>query len=63
MVDLKAALAILKGKLVLGEYGPQTRPFVVLDVDEYDAICKSLETATTRKRVPRETSRQTNTTI
>ena len=63
MVDLKAALAILKGKLVLGEYGPQTRPFVVLDVDEYDAICKSLETATTKRRVPRESRRQTNTTV
>lgn len=58
MVTLKAALAILKKKLVLGEYGPQTRPFVVLDVDEYEMIVTALENANKATKVPRETSRR-----
>lgn len=61
---LKDALAMLKGKIVLGEYGPQTRPFVVLDIDEYQALIRELENTTKRPKVPRETRRQnTNTSL
>ena len=60
---LKSTLAMLKGKLVLGEYGPQTRPFVVLDIDEYQALIRELENSTKRPKVPREARRQTNTSV
>jgi len=33
----------LEEKLVLGEYGAFTRPYVVLDVDEYQEIIKALK--------------------
>lgn len=55
---LKDALSILESKPVLGEYGAVTRPFVLLDVDEYRLIVSELKAATRRKRVPRETSRE-----
>ena len=58
---IKDALDILKAKPVLGEYGATTRPFVILDVDEYNAIVKTLEDATKRPRVPREAKRQSPT--
>lgn len=60
---LKDALAMLEGKLVLGEYGPQTRPFVVLDIDEYQILIRELKTISKRRKVPSETSRQTNATL
>ena len=55
---LKDALKCLDGKLVLGEYGPCTRPFVILDVDEYQMIREEIESASKRRRVPREQSRE-----
>jgi len=60
---LKDALTMLEGKLVLGEYGPQTRPFVVLDIDEYQILIRELKAIAKRRKVPRETSRQTNATL
>jgi hypothetical protein len=33
----------LEEKLVLGEYGAFTRPYIVLDVDEYQDILKALK--------------------
>ena len=53
---LKQALKILKEKPVLGEYGPVTRPFVVLDVEEYDLIVKEIEKAS-KRRIAREQTR------
>lgn len=55
-MDLKAARALLEGKHVLGEHGPVTRPFVILDVDEYHALLGALVDATEKpkRRVPRE---------
>jgi len=54
---LKEALQVLKSKTILGEYGAVTRPFVVLDIDEYNLLLEALEKSTKQKRVPRETRR------
>ncbi len=54
---LKDALDCLKGKHILGEYGPCTRPFVVLDVEEHAMIIEEIQKSTRRKRVPSESFR------
>jgi len=59
VVTLKSALEILQKKPTLGEYGPITRPFVILDIDEYESIVHALEAKTRQKRVPREARRET----
>jgi len=58
---VKDALKCLNEKHILGEYGPCTRPFVILDVDEYHMIIDALKTESKRRRVPRESSRETQT--
>ena len=60
---LKDALECLEQKHVLGEYGPQTRPFVVLDVIEYEMIVRELKNADRRRKVPREAKRETAQTV
>lgn len=55
---IKDAIACMTKKLILGEYGPCTRPFVILDIDEYNLILKTLETADKRRRVPVESHRE-----
>jgi hypothetical protein len=56
---IKDAIQLLKSKPMLGEYGAVTRPFVILDVDEYRMLLDELEKLNRRKRVPREAERQT----
>jgi hypothetical protein len=62
-VALKDALECIEHKHVLGEYGPCTRPFVVLDIDEYNLLLDELKRATRRRRVPNESTRETNATV
>lgn len=56
---LAELVAMLKKKHVLGEYGAFTRPFVVLDVDEYHALIDALskQADRPRRKVPHETVR------
>ena len=54
---IKDALELLKSKVVIGEYGAATRPFVILDIDEYRMLLRELEKGQRRKRVPRESAR------
>lgn len=56
MVD-KELLKCLKEKLILGEFGAFTRPYVILDVDEYLAVIEHLQKQEKRRRVPSETVR------
>ncbi|MCP4339786.1 MAG: hypothetical protein GY799_13065 [Desulfobulbaceae bacterium] len=54
---VKDAIEALKSKTILGEYGAVTRPFVVLDIDEYNLILKTLEKSSRQRKIPRETHR------
>ena len=52
----------LRQKCILGEYGAFTRPYVILDVDEYHAVLAALEDKPKRGRprkadIPHETVR------
>jgi len=40
---LEELINTLEEKLVLGEYGAFTRPYIVLDVDEYREVIKALK--------------------
>jgi len=55
----KALIDALEEKIILGEEGAFTRPYVILDVEEYRAVLDALKTKTrkTTKKVPRETIR------
>jgi hypothetical protein len=53
---LDELIRTLEEKLVLGEYGAFTRPYIVLDVDEYQDILKALKAKQRgrQRKVPHE---------
>lgn len=55
-MDLSEALEILQKKPVLGEYGAFNRPFVILDIDEFNSLLDVMRAAgeKPKRRVPRE---------
>jgi len=55
----KSLIKALEEKIILGEQGAFTRPYVILDVDEYEAVLSALKARTRKatKEVPRETVR------
>lgn len=56
-MELKDLQNMLENKIVIGEYGAFTRPYVVLDIDEYQALLEELKARRKRREVPRESAR------
>lgn len=56
---LDELIKALETKVIQGEYGAFSRPFVVLDVDEYQAVIKALQSKrrSSARKVPNETVR------
>jgi len=55
----RSLIKALEEKTILGEHGAFTRPYVILDVDEYKAVLSALKARNRKatKEVPRETVR------
>lgn len=49
-MEVKGLLSALKAKVIMGEYGPCNRPYVILDIDEYQAVLEALESKPKRGR-------------
>lgn len=56
-MELSDLIAQLREKPVLGEYGAFNRPYVILDIDEYQALLQALEKRQRARRVPKQTTR------